>query len=137
MIYVVDTNIFLRTLVKDDVQACQECVDFLRKVKTNKIDAVTPSIVLSEMVWVLTSFYKLDKRDVVQAVKGVLNLNNLKVVNGYDYIWAINQYYRRKVKYTDCVIAWHALDKKKYRVVSYDKDFDQLPVKRILPDQVE
>lgn len=134
MIYFIDTNIFLRTLIKENKDSFNHCYSFLKAVKTNKIKAVTASIVLAEIVWTLSSFYKLPKKQVVEAIRSIVNLRGLKVVNKYNHLLAIDLYERRAVKYIDAVIA--SIDKiqaKKWTVVSYDTDFDRLGVIRKEP----
>ncbi len=132
MIYILDTNIFLRTLIKEDDQIFADCVRFLKLVKNNKVEAILPGLVLSEVVWVLKSFYKFPKLKVVRALKSILKLSGLKIVDNYDYEQTIKFYEDKNVKYIDCLIASLAKDKD-YIVVSYDKDFDKLKIKRQEP----
>jgi len=132
MVYILDTNIILRTLIKDDDQVLADCVELLGMVKCNKIEAVLPGIVLSEVVWVLLSFYKFPKTQVVKALKSVLKLSGLKLVDNYDYEQAIKLYENNQVKYVDCVIA-SLVTSRDFTVISYDKDFDKLKVKRLEP----
>jgi len=132
--YFVDTNIFLRTLINDNQEMHNDCITFLKLVKKNKYKAVTSGIVLAEVIWTLSSFYKFNKDKVVQAVKSIINLPGLKVVEVSDYQKAIELYADNSVKYIDSVIAsCDKLQDKKWTVVSYDKDFDRLGVVRVAP----
>ncbi len=132
MIYILDTNIFLRTLIKEDNQTFEDCINFLRLVKTNKIKAILPGVVLSEIAWVLKSFYKFPKSKVVKALKSMLKLSGLKIADNYDYKQTIKFYESKNVKYIDCLIA-SLVKNKNYSVISYDKDFDKLKIKRQEP----
>jgi predicted nucleic-acid-binding protein len=137
MVYLIDTNVFLRTLVKENKNSFNHCYSFLKAVKTNKIKAVTASIVLAEIVWTLSSFYKLPKKQVVEAIRSIVNLRGLKIVDKYNHLLAINLYESKTVKYIDAVIASiDEIQAKKWTVVSYDDDFDKLGIVRKEPKQV-
>jgi len=126
--YLIDTNIFLRTLIKEDEVSFQACQKFLNQVKTNQVEAVVPGVVLIELVWTLKSFYGLTKREVIQALESVLHLNNLKVIDDYDHAQALKLWSKHKAKYVDCLLASLA-QKYHYYIISYDQDFEKLGVK--------
>lgn len=135
MTYIIDTNIFLRTLIKENDQVFNECVECLKLIKENKVEVVCPGIVLSEMVWVLASFYKFSKKDVVRAVQSVLKLNGVKVLDSYNYEEALTLYGKKNAKYVDCLIACLNTEGE-HSVLSYDKDFDKLGVQRVEPSDL-
>lgn len=135
MTYIVDTNIFLRTLIKENDQVFNDCVACIKLIKENKVDAVCPGIVISELVWVLTSFYKFPKNKVIRAVRSVLKLNGVKVVDEYNYEESLRLYEGKNAKYIDCLIA-NLAQEKKYTVLSYDTDFDKLNVMRKEPSEL-
>ena len=135
--YFVDTNIFLRTLVPENKKSLIECKNFLSKIKNNQIDAVTSNLVLTEIVWTLLSYYKFPKRDVIAAVRSVLNLSGLKIVDGYNTTQALIFYENKTVKFIDCLISSiPEIKNKEWFVVSYDEDFDRLGVLRKDPGEV-
>ena len=137
MIYFIDTNIFLRVLVQDDIKLAKDCIQLLKNVKEGKLKAVTNSLVLAEIVWTLQSFYKLSKRQTVRALKGILNLKGLTIRDQYNPQDAIFIYEKRKVKYIDAAIASiEQIMAKKWIIISYDADFDKLSVIRKEPKEV-
>ncbi|MFH1961060.1 MAG: PIN domain-containing protein [Patescibacteria group bacterium] len=75
----VDTNIFLRFLVKEDEQAYNKSFALFKKASEGKINLITSSLVIFEIIWTLESFYKVKKSDIVGKVLGILNLPNLEV----------------------------------------------------------
>ena len=80
MTYFVDSNIFLRVLIKDNKKQYQESFTFLEAVKQNKLIAITNTPVLAEIVWTLLSFYKFPKEKVISGVKSIVQLNGLKII---------------------------------------------------------
>jgi predicted nucleic-acid-binding protein len=134
MTYIIDTNIFLRTLIKDDDKVFSDCINLLELVKKNKINVVVPGVVFAEVIWVLSSFYKFPKSKVIRAVNSIQKLSGIKIIDSYDYNQTFSLYEEKNVKYIDCLIASLVKDKS-YVVISYDKDFDKLKIKRQEPEE--
>lgn len=129
MQHFVDTNIFLRVLVADQKKQFIESKRFLNKVKENKIIACTSSIVLAEIVWTLTSYYKFPKEKVIQAVRSIVNLRGMKIIDNFNHLLALELYEKYSVKYIDALIASiKEIAAKEMIVISYDKDFAKLPI---------
>jgi len=134
MIYFVDTNIFLRTLVKEDEKSFRECYLFLDLIKKRKISAFTFSLVVAEIDWVLESFYKFDRSEVIRTLDSILRLRGLKIIDRVNPKLALKIFRDKNVKFIDTLIASNpAIFQKKVIVVSYDKDFDKIGVKRMEP----
>lgn len=137
MTYLLDSNIFLRTLVKEDEKDFQECIGLLEKVKRAEIKAVTAGVILAEVGWVLKSYYMLDRKDAAKKLAGIFKLSGLKIVDEYDWIEAIEMYEKFNVKFLDAVLATMPKSAdKKWTIVSYDEDFKKLPVKWLTPPLV-
>lgn len=135
--YFVDTNIFLRTLVPENKKSLIECKNFLNKIKNNQIEAVTSNIVLTEIVWTLLSYYKFPKKDVIIAIKSILNLSGLKIIDGYNAAQSLVFYENKSVKFIDCLISSiPEIKNKEWIVVSYDEDFDKLGIVRKEPGEI-
>lgn len=128
----VDTNVFLRAIVKEDEQTFNECLSFLKIVSNGKIKAITSTLVFLEINFVLLSFYKFPKGKVQQALESILDLPHLKIVDVFDMRETIETYKKTKIKFVDCLLA-SLLKKKDFKIVSYDTDFDTLKVKRLSP----
>lgn len=135
--WLIDTNVFLRVLVREDETCFLESKALLERVKQGEIKALSCGIVLAELVWVLGSVYGLGKKEVVEKVNGVLLLPGLKIVDGYDYRWALEQYQNKRVKYIDaCIASIPGVRRGEVTVVTYDKDFGKLDCRWIHPGGV-
>ncbi|MBI2325766.1 PIN domain-containing protein [Candidatus Collierbacteria bacterium] len=134
MTYFIDTNVFLRVLIREDQKMFDQSKTFLEAVKKNKFDAVTSTIVISEIVWTLGSYYRFSKKEVLRSVRGILNLGGLKVIDDYDLRKSLTIYESKKCKYIDAVIAgMPRIQSGDWTIVSYDKEFDKLGVERVAP----
>ena len=136
--YFIDTNIFLQVLIKEDVQSFQECLRILRLVRENQILAVTSSLVLAEIGWTLKSFYETPKDKIAEMIESIVNLRGLKIVDDFDPSLALEFFRQYNVKLIDAFIAsLKPIADKKWIVVSYDKDFQKLPILASFPALVK
>ncbi len=137
-LYFIDTNIFLRVLIKENEKTFGECFGILNKIKKGEIKAFTSSLVLAEINWVLGSFYRFSKFQVAESLKGIINLKGLKIVDKHNLRLAVSIYEKHNVKFVDALIASNFLifrNKFLAVVVSYDRDFDRIGIKRKEPGE--
>lgn len=137
MKYFIDTNIFLRTLIKEDEKSFKDCYQFLEAVRMNKIKGVTSCLVIAEIAWTLSSYYQFSRQDIAKALESVSNLRGLKVVDDYELPLALLFYRSKNVKFIDAMIASiEQVSAKKWTIISYDQDFDRLDLIRREPNQI-
>ena len=134
MKYFVDTNVFLRFLVVENKKTHKECEDFFNWVKSEEVEVYISKMVLAEIVWTLKSFYDQPKRKVVKALKAILGIKTLKFLEDFSPLEAVDIFNKNSVKFIDSLIASSLLKQKQdWKIISYDKDFDKIGVKRVEP----
>jgi predicted nucleic-acid-binding protein len=79
---IVDTNILVRLLVRDDETQFQAVV----KLISDAQEIVIPTHVICELIWVLSYSYKLKTSAIAEKIKGILN--SVKVIINNDEIEA-------------------------------------------------
>ena len=131
-----DTNIFLRFFVDSKTKQHQECVQLFELVEGGKVRGVICSVVVMEIYFTLKSFYKFSHNKCKEILQQVLSLNHLKIIDNFDYLKALELFGNKNVKFADCLIASLKVFEKDTAIVSYDKDFDKLGVKRIEPKNI-
>lgn len=138
MQYFLDSNIFIRFFVKEeDETVFSDCKNLLVAIDAGKIKATTSHLVFAEVAWVLKSVYELEKGDIVEILKSLSNLKNIKVLNNFDTLISTNLFETKNVKYIDSLIASiPQIQSEKMAVVSYDRDFDKLGVVRKEPSEI-
>lgn len=134
----IDTNIFLRVLVEEgNNKVFNDCFKLLEAVKFKKVTGYTSSIVLAEINWTLGSYYSFPKEEVIEALESIINLKNLRITDNFNIMDAIQTYKEKKVKFIDCLISSiPEIREKKIPVISYDRDFDKIGVKRLEPSRL-
>lgn len=137
MQYFIDTNVFLRVLIRENELSFRESRAVLELIKNKRIAAFTSNMVLAEVAWTLLSFYKFPKRQVVKALQGIIYLKGLKFKDAFDNKLAVEIYQKHNIKFIDAVIASHPMIfKKGAAIISYDKDFDKIGTNRLEPGSV-
>jgi len=130
----VDTNIFLRVLVKENERMFIDCREVLTLISKGSLAAFTNTVVLVEIQFVLTTVYKQSREKVKEALIAVLSVPNMKIIDDTDAHLALSLFSKTNVKFTDCLIASSKrLQIRQEAILSYDRDFDRLHVSRIEP----
>ena len=132
--YLIDSNIFLRVFVRDDEQKRKDSMRVFRAIVEKKIKAYIPTLVAAEVNFVLASFYKFEKSRVIEATKSLVSVSNLKIVEDLSVARATQLYEAHAIKFTDCLLASSMLlQTDQAAILSYDRDFDKLGVRRVEP----
>ena len=132
--YFIDTNIFIRIFIVENQRMYKDSFDFLNLIDRKELKCHVSDLVLSEVLWVLRSFYKISKTDSVKRVKSILDIKNITIINNSNMVEAVTLFEKHKVKFIDAIIATNKIFKESgTAIVSYDKDFDKLGIKRLEP----
>lgn len=120
----IDTNIFLRYLTKDNPLMYDKCREVFKNAIEGKASLATSSLVIAELIWTLSSYYKVPKEDVIEKVSIIISTENLHIPDKDIIADAIVLYSRKNIDYIDAYNAvfmkYNGLDE----IYSYDKDFD-------------
>jgi len=76
---VIDTNLLVRYLTEDDPSKANEVRRLIVKAKEGAIRLVVPSVVIAELVWVLQSFYKLERGEILPLLNAILHTHGVEV----------------------------------------------------------
>lgn len=133
----VDTNIFLRILVKEDDRMFKDCQEFFSLVQKGNISAYIPTVVVAEVLFVLLSHYKYKRQNIVKAIEGIGISSGLEIFDDLQFPQALELYKTHNVKFIDCLLASSArMENPDVAILSYDRDFDKLGIRRIEPKHI-
>lgn len=76
---VIDTNLLVRYLTEDDPVKANDVKRLLLKAAKDEVRLLIPSVVIAELVWVLQSFYKLDRTEIVPLLNAILHTHGVEV----------------------------------------------------------
>ena len=118
----IDTSVVIRYLTEDDQRKADKAEKLFRDSKEGELEI--PDIVFAEIVWVLESFYGLEKPKILEKLKALLAFKKI-AMNRSVLERAIDTYALENVEFIDCYLAALASEGEK-AVVSFDEDFDTI-----------
>jgi predicted nucleic-acid-binding protein len=97
----IDTNLLLRFLTNDIVEQADAVERLLRRAAAGEVALVTNPMVIAEIVWTLTRFYKQPRHVIHDDVISLLNLPGLEISEADLLLEAINAYAQNNVSFID------------------------------------
>ena len=121
MLYIIDTNVIIRFLIGDDEKFLQKSTRIFKDLENEKIQAEILSEVLMEAFFVLTKFYKLPKKEVINDLKTILSLQGIVNPNKIILFETLSLIENKNIDFVDALIC--AKTKlQNYKFLSFDKD---------------
>jgi uncharacterized protein len=120
---IVDTNLLIRYLTGDDKEKADQVEKLFR---TSKEKLALPDLVIAEIIWVLTSTYKLSKVEVITKIESILSLDVLEADKKLNKA-ALENYKDHNINWIDAYIAALVQTNKHEGIYSYDRDFRKIP----------
>jgi uncharacterized protein len=117
----IDTNLFIRYLTNDDPEKADRVDRLLRQAAAGDVELMTAEMVLAEVVWVLESYYQLDKSRITEFLKAILSTPGLKVLNGKIVENALSYYSLKNIDFVDAYIVALMEKHKIAGIYSFDK----------------
>jgi len=90
--YFVDTNYFLRLLLKEDEKQFDQVYSLFQQAIKNEVKLCTSIVVLFEIYWVLSSFYKQNKPQVCQYLEKILAMSYIEIEKRETFTYALSIY---------------------------------------------
>lgn len=100
--YFIDTNYFLRLLLKDNEKQFDEVYSIFQRAVNQEIKIITSTIVFFEIYWVLSSFYKKNKLKIVTYLKKILKMDFLEIENRHVLQKTLILFERHALDLEDC-----------------------------------
>ena len=115
----IDANLILRYLLNDPEAESVE--QLFRKQE----DLILSNLVVAEIVWTLTSFYRWRKDKIIPPLLGLIKLPFIKADKNL-LLSALEIYHKHNIDYVDAYLI-ALINKRKIKTLySYDKHFDKI-----------
>lgn len=116
-----DANLIIRYLVEDD-KTKTEAVEKL--LKSNE-KLILTDVTVSEIIWVLSSYYETPKEEIAEKIETLLLLRRIKASKRI-LLQALSFYKKLNIDWVDAYLSSLAIKKKIGKIYSYDKDLDKI-----------
>ena len=126
MTYLIDSNVIIRFLVGDHPEHLVIATEIFSRIEQEEYEVEILESVLMEVLFVLTKFYKLPKRDVIEDLKKIIALRGVtgdKVL----LIETLNIVETKNIDFIDVLICAKSR-LQGYGKLSFDKD--------VIPNQI-
>lgn len=121
----IDTNYFLRFLLNDVVSQHQEVKELFKKGAIGKEKLFTSTIVIFEIFWVLSTFYKNSKQEILRVLRGLLEMSFIELEESLILQKALDIYEKSKLEFEDCYNITYAQNNNMTRFASFDKKLNK------------
>jgi predicted nucleic acid-binding protein len=129
-----DTNVIIRFLTGDHLAHSPRTRSLFSRAAAGDVTLLVTDLALAETVWVLQSFYKLDRGAIAAALKDLIESAGIEVQNKARLLSALRNFAQTDVNFVDAYHAAIAVAES-IAVASFDRDFDQFAgVKRVEPN---
>jgi predicted nucleic-acid-binding protein len=119
----VDTNVLLRLLIADDPAQAAKARQLFDRANADHMAIWVADTVLVELVWTLSRAYVRDRRDIVQALRG-LAFHAMRE--------ATDVFERGPADFADCLLCAKAAAAGCVQVATFDRGMKGLPAVKLL-----
>ena len=100
----IDANVILRYLLRDEETLFQKASALLEKVKTGEDKVVILESVLAECVYVLLKIYKVNRSTIAEKLRSLFYYKGVANPDKMDLIDSINLFGQTHLSFVDCVL---------------------------------
>lgn len=120
----IDSNIWLRWLVKDTKQA-KSAGELIKAVEVGLFQPYTSTVILLEVNFALISYYNIKPTQALRDIETILRTRGLTLIEKTNLKKAIDLHKKTKIKLVDCLIANQCPLKTAF--ITFDRDFKKIP----------
>ena len=123
--FIVDTNIFLRFLLKDHPKHYQLAKKHFFRAQKKEIGLILIPEVVMEINYVLRKVYSFTREETANALIKIIKSPDLEVKERVVLTEAVEKYKKKNIDLVDLFI-FEIAKKEKVKVLSFDKDFKKI-----------
>ena len=123
MVYLIDTNVIIRFLVGDHPEHLSIATEIFKNIEQGTYEVEILESVMMEVLFVLTKFYKLPKKEVIEDLKKIIALRGV-VGDKVLLIETLNIVESKNIDFVDALICAKS-HLQGYGKLSFDKDVNR------------
>ena len=124
---IVDANIIIRFLLNDHPKLSQLATSLFSKAQKKLIKIYLDEVILAEVIWTLSSFYKIKKADLIDNIEKFISQDWIVNTKKKSMLKALYLYKSANLDYIDCwiFVVSQAL---KFKLETFDKNLRRLRI---------
>ena len=123
--YIVDTNVFLRFLLKDHEKHYQTAKKYFIKAKKKKVNLILIPHIVLEINYVLKKVYFLPRKRVVNILAKLIKSPDLEVQKRELLLKTVEKYKKTNIDLMDLYL-YETAQQQNAQILSFDKDFKKI-----------
>ncbi len=123
----VDANVLLRFITRDLPDQGRRAQRLMRRAEDGELVLRIPAVVIAEVVWVLGSFYEVERRQIADTLRALVLADGVAVDDADLVVEALRIMEEANVAYADALLAVAARQSGE-PVATFDRDFRRLGV---------
>ena len=124
---IVDANIIIRFLLNDHPKLSQLATSLFSKAQKKLIKIYLDEVILAEVIWTLSSFYKIKKADLIDNIEKLLSQDWIVNTKKKSMLKALYLYKSSNLDYIDCWI-FIVSQTLKFKLETFDKNLRRLRI---------
>lgn len=125
-LYVLDANVVLRFLLADHPTQSPASRELFLAAAQGRLTLILGAVTLAEVVWVLDSYYEVDRKRISVLLCGLLLHDGVECPECDVCLLALRHFGEQSVDFADGYVAASA-QARGVAVLSYDRDFRKFP----------
>jgi len=122
--YLLDTNMLLRFLLADHTELSPKAARLFQRAAGRECLLILTDLSIAEAVWVLTSYYKLQRKKVAESLAKLLARSGVHCPDLDPVLDALDRFKATNCDFYDCYLAAQAVASG-VGIASFDKDFSK------------
>ncbi len=127
----IDTNVILRFLTNKSSN--KKLIDFFKKIEKGEEEVKCIDMVFFQTIFVLKSFYKIEKEEIIDAMRNLLTFKGLRMKDKQTIERTLDLWERHPDDIIDCYIVACMEKDGESEIYSFDKKIERLGIRRINP----
>jgi predicted nucleic acid-binding protein len=125
-----DTNVLIRHLTGDPPGQARRATAFLKRAE----ELLVPDLIVAEIVYVLESFYEVERKRVAELVRAVIGFPAIVVVDRPLLLRALEVYEVDRLDFADAYLVARAEASSVQTIASFDRSIDRVgTIERVEP----
>ncbi len=125
-----DTNVLIRHLTGDPPAQARRATAFLERAE----ELLVPDLIVAEVVYVLESFYEVERQRVAELVRAIIGFPAIAVVDQPLLLRALEVYEVDRLDFAEAYLVASAEASDVQTIASFDREIDRVTtVRRIEP----
>lgn len=119
-----DTNVWIRYIIKDDEKQFAAAKNLVKAGEEGLLQVYSSSIIFLEISYVLKNLYHFRFDEILEVLHSIRQTRDIVIMEDTDLDSALKYYEEYKVKFTDCLIASQLAEG--LTLVTFDREFTKI-----------